>query len=111
MRNLILQLAFWALVLCTPLPRGRHRSRGVYPAPVPALRPPVTPQLRCAIAPLDGDASPLVRPYLLGDAEAFLERRRQRERRRVLYLATFGVDLGARRIHGVRVPVAVAVAR
>ncbi|MFF1689166.1 MULTISPECIES: hypothetical protein [unclassified Streptomyces] len=57
---------------------------------------------------MDGDASHLVRPYLLGDAEAFLERRRQRERRRVLYLAPFGVDLGARRIHGVRVPAAVA---
>lgn len=34
------------------------------------------------------------------------EHRRQRERRRALYLATLGIDTGPRHIHGVRVPVA-----
>ncbi|MFD7292559.1 hypothetical protein ACFV9W_04655 [Streptomyces sp. NPDC059897] len=35
-----------------------------------------------------------------------LEHRRQRERRRALYLATLGIDTGPRYIHGVRIPAA-----
>ncbi|WP_310728593.1 hypothetical protein [Streptomyces sp. N2A] len=46
--------------------------------------------------PLDGDASPLVRPYLVAHE--------QRERRKALLLTTFGVDAsGPYWIHGVEV--------
>ncbi|MFD8549329.1 hypothetical protein [Streptomyces sp. NPDC059649] len=46
--------------------------------------------------PLDGDATPLVRPYLVAHE--------QRERRQALLLATFGVDApGPYWIHGVEV--------
>ncbi|TGA84069.1 hypothetical protein E2651_42800 [Streptomyces sp. MZ04] len=48
---------------------------------------------------LDGSTQLLVRPYVL-DLE---ELRRQRARRRALYLATLGVDVGPQNIHGVRV--------
>ncbi|MER7172530.1 hypothetical protein [Streptomyces mesophilus] len=94
MRNAIFQLLLWAVVLCTPLPRGRHRA-------VACRAMGDRPQSVAAQRLFDGSASPLVRPYLFGSAEDFLERRRQRERRRALYLATLGVDIGPERIHGV----------
>lgn len=80
---------------------GRHRLAGAAPgtppahcrtAPAPQLRTPRTP------APLRGEDSPLVRPYLLTHEE-----RLRRQRRRALWLATHGVDVGPRRIHGVEV--------
>ncbi|MFE2010287.1 hypothetical protein [Streptomyces sp. NPDC059491] len=62
-------------------------------SPVPG-RPP-EPVLR-------GEDSPLVRPYLLAHEQR--ERaRRQRARRRVLWLAVHGIDIGPRLIHGVEV--------
>ncbi|GAA1350176.1 hypothetical protein [Streptomyces beijiangensis] len=45
--------------------------------------------------PLDGGTTALVRPYVLS--------REQRERRRELWFATYGIDVGPRRIHGVQV--------
>jgi hypothetical protein len=45
---------------------------------------------------LDGANS--VRPYVIAD-----EQRQQEQRRRALLLATFGVDVGPRVIHGVMV--------
>ncbi|WP_323372217.1 hypothetical protein [Streptomyces katsurahamanus] len=47
---------------------------------------------------LHGDAIALVRPYLIAH-----ERRVRRQRRRVLWLAVHGFDLGSRVIHGVEV--------
>lgn len=51
---------------------------------------------------LHGEDSPLVRPYVLTPDER-RERRAQRGRRRVLWLAAHGVDAGPRWIHGVEV--------
>ncbi|MFE4675068.1 hypothetical protein [Streptomyces sp. NPDC056721] len=72
----------WVLRLCTPPPRGRHRL-GIRTSPLAAPPPSHTERL-------DGAASALVRPYVLTHDE----RHRQRERRRTLYLATLGVDVG-----------------
>ncbi|MER6051286.1 hypothetical protein ABT168_28200 [Streptomyces sp. NPDC001793] len=104
--------------LFTPLLRllfpaaGRHRAaapppavarREAAPRAVAPLRTPVRPA-----APLRGADVALVRPYVLSEAE-FQERRERRERRlrrgrrRALWLAVHGVDVGPRRIHGVEV--------
>ncbi|WP_371546953.1 hypothetical protein OG266_18390 [Streptomyces sp. NBC_00554] len=99
MQNPILRLLGWTLTALTPRPSGRHRA----PHLTWHLPDPRAPQLPHHASPLDGAASPLVRPYLLGDAESHLEARRQRERRRALYLATLGIDIGPNRIHGIPV--------
>ncbi|MFF4602030.1 hypothetical protein ACFY12_04615 [Streptomyces sp. NPDC001339] len=52
--------------------------------------------------PLRGEDSALIRPYVLSPEEQ-RERRAQRERRRVLWLASRGIDAGPRWIHGVEV--------
>ncbi|MCP9992452.1 hypothetical protein LUX09_21415 [Streptomyces albogriseolus] len=65
-----------------PLAPGRH------PSPHEAL--------------LRGEDSRLVRPYLLAH-EQRAQARRQRARRRTLWLAVHGIDVGPRRIHGVDV--------
>ncbi|BCL28985.1 hypothetical protein GCM10017557_38440 [Streptomyces aurantiacus] len=104
-------------LLCTQLlrlllpPRGRHRAN-----PRPAGSPPEVPHVptrecvpvrrrsphpRCTR--LRGEDSALVRPYVLSLDEWRHERQRQRRRRRALWLATHGVDIGPRRIHGVEV--------
>ncbi|WP_051798761.1 hypothetical protein [Streptomyces sp. NRRL S-337] len=60
---------------------------------MPMPRRPHRPEIE---TPLDGDASPLVRPYLVAHE--------QRERRKALLLATLGVDApGPYWIHGVEV--------
>jgi hypothetical protein len=84
------------LSICTPRPRGRHRLGSVPPLRFIPAPPP------CFTERLDGSTSRLVRPYVLDPAE----HRRQRERRRALYLATLGIDTGPTHIHGVRVPAA-----
>ncbi|MBC2904051.1 hypothetical protein [Streptomyces cupreus] len=77
--------------------RGRHRaSTARLPLPVQPL-----PRYRHNPCPVEYD-TPLVRPYLLTPAERH-ERRRQRQRRRALWLAAYGIDVGPRRIHGVEV--------
>lgn len=107
-------------LLCTQLlrlllpPRGRHRA-----APQPLGVPPEVPGVTaCGGAPvrrrphhprctlLRGEDSPLVRPYVLSlDSldEWRHERQQQRQRRRALWLATHGIDIGPRRIHGMEV--------
>ena len=72
----------WALTLCTPRPRGRHRL-----GTLPPLRiTPITPPPRFTEL-LDGNASRLVRPYVLSPSE----------HRRAACLATLGIDVGLRR--------------
>lgn len=92
--------------------RGKRREKHQRPAVPQAWRP--RPPLRAgwrglpprpATAPtvhlVDG---PLVRPYVLHVRAGAAERRRQARRRRVLWLATVGIDIAPRRMHGVRVP-------
>ena len=80
MLDLTARFLSWLLTICTPRPRGRHRL-GV----VPPLRfTPVPP--------------PRFGEFLRGRAS---EPRRQRERRRALYLATLGIDIGPDHIHGI----------
>ncbi|QNS09142.1 hypothetical protein [Streptomyces xanthii] len=91
MFDLTLRALAWVLRLILPAPAGRHRATTVTAPPTPP--PPYRHTER-----LDGAAHPLVRPYVLTPTE----RRRQRERRRALYLATIGIDVGPRLelIHG-----------
>ncbi|MCX4847891.1 hypothetical protein [Streptomyces sp. NBC_00893] len=79
----------------------RHRPAESYPAalsadvcPMPVRRP--EPVLR-------GEDSPLVRPYLIAH-ERREEVRLRRARRRALWLAVHGIDIGPRLIHGIEVP-------
>ncbi|GAA2270123.1 hypothetical protein GCM10010145_00560 [Streptomyces ruber] len=112
MPDFIVLPLIWLLRLLLPS-RGRHRAAPRASAP-PCVRgeairttpprPPVSPPPYL----LPGEASPLVRPYLLTPAELAHHkqlRRQQRHRRRALWLATYGVDVGPRRIHGVEVTV------
>ncbi|MBC2907184.1 hypothetical protein [Streptomyces cupreus] len=96
MLDLTLRLLAWVLGICTPSPRGRHRLGAEPPLRFTPAPPPRFTEL------LDGNASRLVRPYVLDPDE----HHRQRERRRAAYLATLGIDVGPTRIHGVRVPAA-----
>ncbi|MFJ9968478.1 hypothetical protein [Streptomyces avermitilis] len=86
------------LRLLLPAP-GRHRSAGGTPAAptvdVPTALLPRVPVLR-------GEDIGLVRPYLVAN-ERRREERRRRVRRRALVLATYGIGIGPRRIHGVEV--------
>lgn len=97
MINLILRALDVLTVLFAP--RGRHRAGQAPLDPVhrreprPALRR--APGPYATDAPLDGSATPPVRPYVLTSE--------QRARRRALWLATYGIDVGPRRIHGVEV--------
>ncbi|MEU1789248.1 hypothetical protein ABZ553_25945 [Streptomyces sparsogenes] len=52
-------------------------------------------------APPDGHGLAMVRPYVVAPERA--ERRLRRQRRRTLWLAVHGIDVGPRVIHGVRV--------
>lgn len=97
MQNPILRLLRGTLTNFGPAPHGRHRATDARPPS------PVAPQLPRFSSVLDGSASALVRPYLLGNAEDHLERRRRREHRRTLHWATRSIDIGAHRIHGVQV--------
>jgi hypothetical protein len=56
----------------------------------------------CDPAP-QSENGPLVRPYLLAHEKHRDEARRQRARRRTLWLAVHGIDLGPRVIHGMEV--------
>ncbi|MFE7906008.1 hypothetical protein ACIQUO_09080 [Streptomyces albogriseolus] len=81
---------------------NRHRAGGTAPAPAPAaaLAPGSRPSPHEAL--LRGEDSRLVRPYLLAH-EQRAQARQQRARRRTLWLAVHGIDVGPRRIHGVDV--------
>ncbi|WP_210592526.1 hypothetical protein [Streptomyces sp. GESEQ-35] len=80
--------------------RGRHRAAPSQLPPIerPLAAPPGRPLHTCPFEP----DTPLVRPYLLTPDERH-ERKLQRQRRRALWLATYGIDVGPRRIHGVEV--------
>ncbi|MFD5075509.1 hypothetical protein [Streptomyces sp. NPDC058371] len=81
--------------------RGRHRATGAPAiAPHPATRAPRRPHAVTAL--IRGEDTRLVRPYLVAH-EQREEARRQRARRRALWLAVHGVDIGPRLIHGMEV--------
>lgn len=88
---------------------GRHRAPLITAAPTTPTVP-VAAAAPSAVAPSIGAAravpcteeAPLVRPYVLTH-ERREEVRRQRARRRALWLALHGVDIGPRLIHGVEV--------
>ncbi|WP_328562062.1 hypothetical protein [Streptomyces coelicoflavus] len=94
MLDLTVRLLARMLSICTPSPQGRHRLGGHPPLRFIPAPPPLYTEI------LDGNASRLVRPYVLSPTE----RRHQRERRRAAHLATLGIDVGPKHIHGVRVP-------
>lgn len=85
-------------------PSGRRRRHAVSPSPSPLGNvPPVSVEpVRHRASLLRGEDSRLVRPYLMAHEDR--ERARlQRQRRRALWLAVHGVDVGPRLIHGVEV--------
>ena len=82
-----------------PEPTPAHRAGSARPAlsgEDPAVRIPAqrSPYSREQAAPLNGADSALVRPYWTAH-----ERAVRRRRRRVLWLATMGLDLDTRDIH------------
>ncbi|MEU6660857.1 hypothetical protein [Streptomyces sp. NPDC046821] len=101
MLNLIARLVELLLRLACPA-SGRHRKRDVLS---PAPEAPEPPARRTAphTYPLRGEDSRLVRPYVLAHERREQEKRQRARRRRTLWLAVHGVDLGAHHIHGVEV--------
>ncbi|WSQ58098.1 hypothetical protein OG507_14025 [Streptomyces sp. NBC_01217] len=81
--------------------QGCHRPIESHPA-VPPVAVCLTPDRRPAPV-LRGEDSPLVRPYLVAH-ERREEVRLRRVRRRTLWLAVHGIDVGPRLIHGIEVP-------
>ncbi|MHA4777021.1 hypothetical protein L1085_021350 [Streptomyces sp. MSC1_001] len=104
MSNPILWLVRLVLGLLLP-PSGRRRSVGAPPPPLTTCGTAATTALCHTRVPLlRGEDSRLVRPYLDGARAAARGRSRaQRQRRRALWLAVHGVDVGPRLIHGVEV--------
>ncbi|MGI5427810.1 hypothetical protein [Streptomyces sp. CA-179760] len=94
----IVRTLAWMLSRCTPRPRGRHRLGAVPPLRVTGTPPP-PPRFT---EQLDDNACHAVRAWALDPTED----RRQRERRRAARLATYGIDVGTKHIHGARVPAA-----
>ncbi|MCX5421008.1 hypothetical protein [Streptomyces sp. NBC_00078] len=83
--------------------RHRHSSGAGGPlTPVPAALVASSRRPCPHETSLRGEDSRLVRPYLLAH-EQRTQTRRQRARRRALWLAVHGIDVGPRRIHGVDV--------
>jgi hypothetical protein len=85
---------------------GRHRLAvtGIAPAhqrPTPSYVEGSTAR-HAGARPLCGEDNAIVRPYLVAH-ERREEARRQRARRRALWLAVHGIDIGPRIIHGVEV--------
>ncbi|MFI8880386.1 hypothetical protein [Streptomyces sp. NPDC055243] len=78
---------------------GRHRSSELTVSGL-GIDAPTRPLPRVPV--LRGEDIGLVRPYLVA-FERRQEERRQRARRRELWLAVHGVDIGPRLIHGVEV--------
>lgn len=103
MPNCIARIFEPLLRVLLPAP-GRHRAPAGGAVPVcldaATLRlprsVPAGPSPRCV------ESAALVRPYVLAH-EQREKARRQRARRRALWLAVHGVDIGPHRIHGVQV--------
>ncbi|MFE0175185.1 hypothetical protein ACFWZ2_22975 [Streptomyces sp. NPDC059002] len=81
---------------------GRHRDPDDVPADVYPVAPQTSRLLHAPCPVLRGEDVRLVRPYLVA-FERCREERQQRARRRALWLALHGVDVGPRWIHGVEV--------
>ncbi|MGY0486449.1 hypothetical protein [Streptomyces sp. WG-D5] len=85
--------------------KGRHRPAGAgFDRPLPPTAPP-RPYV-IAVLPFAAPDSRRVRPYVLTPTERAAQRaeaQRQRARRRALWLAVHGIDVGPRLIHGVEV--------
>ncbi len=64
-----------------------------------SVRRTIAPTVRHWHARIDGESSPLVRPYV-ASVEQEEKARIQRLRRDILWCATYGVDLDLRDIHG-----------
>ena len=100
------ELVLLAMVRALLPARGRHRALGARPPVRERLSAPVRntagPDRPLDAWPFEPDAH-LVRPYLLTPEERH-ERRLQRQRRRALWLAVHGIDVGPRHIHGLEVP-------
>ncbi|WKX71391.1 hypothetical protein [Streptomyces sp. XD-27] len=103
MEETIARIVEWLLRLLLPAP-GRHRA--AHPSSTTSLQGAPTvnlPPAPAATAPaVHAEDVALVRPYLVAH-ERCQEARRQPHRRRTLWLAVHGVDVGTRWIHGVRV--------
>ncbi|AQS72191.1 hypothetical protein [Streptomyces pactum] len=106
MRHRIARLAGLPLLplLDLLLPGSGRRRRRRPPATTAATPPPIADATahRVGMPALRGEDNALVRPYLLAH-ERRDEARRQRARRRALWFAVHGIDLGPRVIHGVEV--------
>ncbi|QIP82721.1 hypothetical protein GLX30_13420 [Streptomyces sp. Tu 2975] len=97
--------ALLRLLTLTLPPTGRHREAPAACTPRldrPAFRPPRvfvrrSPYAREQHTILDGARSPLARPYVAASSCPAAQRRR----RRALWPATVGVDIGHRNIHAV----------
>ncbi|WP_078973169.1 hypothetical protein [Streptomyces sp. MMG1533] len=83
---------------------GRHRGTATASAHQQPGPSPAPGQIVCRVGsyPLHGEDNAMVRPYLVAHEE-HEEARRQRARRRALWLAVHGIDIGPRIIHGVEV--------
>jgi hypothetical protein len=79
---------------------GRHRGTG-HPSTGLSTDAMATHSPRTPLRPLRGEEIGLVRPYLV--AHERREAQRRRARRRALWLAVHGIDIGPRLIHGVEV--------
>ncbi len=95
-------------LLRLPFPgRGRHRPTGsrayecAYPYSCDYVGGPTAH--RTGERPPHEETGPLVRPHLEVHERQLAEVRRQRTRRRALWLAVHGADVGPRSIHGVEV--------
>lgn len=78
---------------------GRHRAAGS-PSGEPYADAPTVRLPRVPAEPLRGEDVALVRPYLVAH-EQQREVQLRRRRRRALWLAVHGIDIGPRLIHGV----------
>ncbi|WP_406501481.1 hypothetical protein [Streptomyces sp. NBC_01590] len=99
MLHCIAQIFEPPLRLLRPAQR-RHRPAEPYPSALPAdvcRMPDRRPE-----SMLRGEDSPLVRPYLVAH-ERREEARLRRARRRALWLAVHGIDIGPRLIYGIEV--------
>ncbi|MEV5197711.1 hypothetical protein [Streptomyces sp. NPDC053720] len=90
-------------------PQEQHTAPYLYPYSCDYVGGPTA--YRTGEQPPRGEDSPLVRPYFVAHerqlteeaARVAAEERRRRVRRRTLWLAVHGVDVGSRFIHGVEV--------
>ncbi|MDX3233234.1 hypothetical protein [Streptomyces sp. ME19-01-6] len=98
---------FEALLRLLLPPSGRHRAAPHQHTPTmpPPARVPHAPARPTASGPPYDHSFAMVRPYVIAheQREERAARRLRRQRRRTLWLAVHGIDIGPRVIHGVRV--------